>query len=141
MLEKTLSILKPDAVRLGNSGGIISYIEKANMKIIAMKMLQLSKKQAEEFYSIHKDRPFFVDLVNFMISGTVIVQVLIGENAVIRYRDLMGHTDPQKATKGTIRADFAKSIEENCVHGSDSLENAKKEISFFFAEYEILQHN
>lgn len=140
MIEKTLSILKPDAVRSRDSGGIISYIEKSGMKIIAMKMLQLTKEQAEEFYAIHKERSFFNDLVKLMTSGPVIVQILMGENVIIEYRELMGHTDPQKADKGTIRGDFAKSIDENRVHGSDSPENAKKEIAFFFAEYEQFEN-
>ncbi|MFL3876501.1 nucleoside-diphosphate kinase [Wolbachia endosymbiont of Trichogramma kaykai] len=137
-IERTLSILKPDAVKSNITGSINSYIEKSGLKIIAQRMMMLTKKQAELFYEIHKDRPFFGELVEFMTSGSVIVQVLIGENAVCRYRQIMGATDPEQADKGTIRGDFADDISENRVHGSDSLENAHREIAFFFAECELV---
>ncbi|BET35421.1 MULTISPECIES: nucleoside-diphosphate kinase [Wolbachia] len=137
-IERTLSILKPDAVKNNITGSINSYIEKSGLKIIAQRMMMLTKKQAELFYEIHKDRPFFGDLVEFMTSGSVIVQVLIGENAVSKYRQIMGATDPKQADKGTIRGDFADDISENRVHGSDSLENAHREIAFFFAECELV---
>ncbi len=137
-MERTLSILKPDALKLNITGKINSYIENSGLKIIAQKLLLLTKKQAELFYEVHKDRPFFSELVEFLTSGPVIVQVLIGENAVSKYRKIMGATDPQQAEKGTIRGDFAENISENRVHGSDSTENALKEIAFFFAEYELL---
>ncbi|WP_264338894.1 nucleoside-diphosphate kinase [Wolbachia endosymbiont (group A) of Cheilosia soror] len=137
-IEKTLSILKPDAVKNNITGKINSYIESSGLKITAQKMMLLTKKQAELFYEIHKDRPFFGELVEFMTSGPVIVQVLVGENAVSKYRQIMGATDPKQADKGTIRGDFADDISENRVHGSDSLENAHKEIAFFFAECELV---
>ncbi|WGJ62339.1 MULTISPECIES: nucleoside-diphosphate kinase [unclassified Wolbachia] len=137
-IERTLSILKPDAVKNNITGSINSYIEKSGLKIIAQRMMMLTKKQAELFYEIHKDRPFFGELVEFMTSGSVIVQVLIGENAVSKYRQIMGATDPKQADKGTIRGDFANDISENRVHGSDSLENAHREIAFFFAECELV---
>ncbi|WP_108784119.1 nucleoside-diphosphate kinase [Wolbachia endosymbiont of Bemisia tabaci] len=137
-IERTLSILKPDAVKNNITGSINSYIEKSGLKIIAQRMMMLTKKQAELFYEIHKDRPFFEELVEFMTSGSVIVQVLIGENAVSKYRQIMGATDPKQADKGTIRGDFANDISENRVHGSDSLENAHREIAFFFAECELV---
>ncbi|WP_264703586.1 nucleoside-diphosphate kinase [Wolbachia endosymbiont (group A) of Volucella inflata] len=137
-IEKTLSILKPDAVKNNITGKINSYIESSGLKIIVQKMMLLTKKQAELFYEIHKDRPFFGELVEFMTSGSVIVQVLVGENAVSKYRQIMGATDPKQADKGTIRGDFADDISENRVHGSDSLENARKEIAFFFAECELV---
>ncbi len=137
-IEKTLSILKPDAVKNNITGKINSYIESSGLKIIAQKMMLLTKKQAELFYEIHKDRPFFGELVEFMTSGSVIVQVLVGENAVSKYRKIMGATNPKQADKGTIRGDFADDISENRVHGSDSLENARKEIAFFFAECELV---
>lgn len=136
--QRTLSILKPDATRRNLTGKINSLIEGAGLKIVAQKRLHLSKKQAEAFYAVHKERPFFGELVDFMISGPVVVQVLEGENAVQKNRDIMGATDPKKAEPHTIRAQFAESIEANSVHGSDSLENAKQEISFFFAGIEIL---
>ena len=129
-IERTLSILKPDAVKNNITGSINSYIEKSGLKIIAQRKMLLTKKQAELFYEIHKDRPFFEELVEFMTSGSVIVQVLIGENAVSKYRQIMGATDPKQADKGTIRGDFANDISENRVHGSDSLENAHREIAF-----------
>lgn len=136
--QRTLSILKPDATRRNLTGKINSLIEGAGLKIVAQKRLHLSKQQAEAFYVVHKERPFFGELVDFMISGPVVVQVLEGENAVQKNRDIMGATDPKKAEPHTIRAQFAESIEANSVHGSDSLENAKQEISFFFAGIEIL---
>ncbi|WP_349967485.1 nucleoside-diphosphate kinase [Wolbachia endosymbiont of Armadillidium arcangelii] len=137
-IEKTLSILKPDAVKNNITGKVNSYIESSELKIIAQKMMLLTKKQAELFYEIHKDRSFFGELVEFMTSGSVIVQVLVGENAVSKYRQIMGATDPKQADKGTIRGDFADDISENRVHGSDSLENAHREIAFFFAECELV---
>ena len=138
-IEKTLSILKPDAVRKNITGKINSYIEDSGLRIIAQRMMLLTKKQAGQFYEIHKDRPFFGELVEFMTSGPVIVQVLVGENAVSKYRQIMGATDPKQADKGTIRGDFADDIGENRVHGSDSIENAHREIAFFFAEYELME--
>jgi nucleoside-diphosphate kinase len=135
--ERTLSIVKPDAVGKNNVGNIINRFEKAGLRVIAAKMIHLSQKQAEQFYAVHKERPFFKDLVSFMITGPVFVSVLEGDNAVTKNRDLMGATDPKKAEKGTIRADLASSIDENAVHGSDSAENAKNEIAFFFAQSEI----
>lgn len=136
-MEQTLSIIKPDAVRKNNIGKVFSYLEKGGLKVVAAKMLHLSRGQAEGFYAIHKDRPFFSDLVEFMTSGPVVVSVLEGEGAVTRNREIMGATDPQKAQEGTIRRDLANSIDENTVHGSDSLENAKIEINFFFKSEEI----
>lgn len=138
--ERTLSIIKPDAVSNQYIGEIYSCFANAGLKVVAAKMLHLSREQAEQFYAIHKERPFFNDLVNFMISGPVMVQVLEGENAVMAHRDLMGATDPAKAAPGTIRANFAKSIDENAVHGSDSLENAAIEIAFFFKPEEIVRY-
>jgi nucleoside-diphosphate kinase len=135
--ERTLSIIKPDAVEKGVIGQILSRFEKGGLRIAAMKKLQLSKEQAEQFYAIHKERPFFNDLVSFMISGPVVVSVLEGENAVQKNRDLMGATDPKKADPGTIRADFADSIDANAVHGSDAAETAAVEVKFFFDESEI----
>jgi nucleoside-diphosphate kinase len=137
-MEKTLSIIKPDAVAKGVIGKILDRFESNGLRIAALKKLQLTKEQAGEFYAVHKDRPFFGELVEFMTSGPVVVSVLEGENAVAKNRELMGATDPKEAEKGTIRADFAESIDANAVHGSDSLENAKKEIEFFFAKEEIL---
>ena len=136
-MEKTLSIIKPDAVKKGVIGKIIDRFESNGLRIAAMKKLQLSPKVAGEFYEVHKDRPFFVELVEFMTSGPVVVMVLEGENAVAKNRELMGATNPKEAKPGTIRADFAESIEANAVHGSDSLENAAIEIAFFFAQREI----
>jgi len=136
-LERTLSIIKPDATRRNLTGKINARFEEAGFRIIAHKRLRLSRAQAEAFYAVHKARPFFNDLCTFMTSGPVVVQVLEAENAVARNRDIMGATDPKKADKGTIRADFAESIEANSVHGSDSPENAMREIGFFFAEIEI----
>ncbi|AJC86784.1 nucleoside-diphosphate kinase [Campylobacter sp. RM16704] len=137
-MEKTLSIIKPDAVKKGVIGQILSRFENNGLRIAATKKIQLSQKEAQEFYAIHKDRPFFKDLVEFMISGPVVVSVLEGENAVLKNRELMGATNPKEAAPGTIRADFADSIDANAVHGSDSLENAKIEIEFFFSKTEIL---
>ena len=131
-IEQTLSIIKPDAVAKNVIGEIYSRFEKAGLKIIKAKMTHLSKEEAEGFYEVHKERPFFNDLVTFMISGPVMIQVLEGENAVLMNRELMGATNPKEADVGTIRADFADSIDANAVHGSDSLENAKIEIDYFF---------
>ncbi|MGB9671315.1 MAG: nucleoside-diphosphate kinase [Halothiobacillaceae bacterium] len=136
-VERTLSIIKPDAVAKNVIGAIYSRFENAGLKIVAAKMMHLTREQAEGFYAVHKERPFFGELVGFMISGPVMIQVLEGENAVTKNRDLMGATDPKKAEPGTIRADFADSIDANAVHGSDSLENAKIEIDFFFKPEEI----
>ncbi len=137
MVEQTLSIIKPDAVKKGAIGKIIDRFETNGLRIAAAKKLQLSKCDAQAFYAVHKERPFFGDLVDFMISGPVVVMVLEGESAVSKNRDLMGATNPKEAAPGTIRADFAESIDANAVHGSDSPENAKNEISFFFAAREI----
>ena len=136
-IQKTLSIIKPDAVRKNIIGKIYSCFENANLKIIAAKMIQLDKESAEKFYEVHKSRSFFNDLVKFMISGPVMIQVLQGENAVAVHRDIMGATNPQQALAGTIRAQYADSIDENAVHGSDSFENAVKEIAFFFTDQTI----
>ena len=136
-LERTLSIVKPDGVKKNLIGAVYSRFEKAGLEIIAARMINLSQKQAEGFYAVHRERPFFKDLVKYMTSGPVIVQVLEGENAVLKHRDLMGATDPKKAAPGTIRADFASSIEENVVHGSDSAENAAIEIAYYFAASEL----
>ena len=137
-IENTLSIIKPDATKRNITGSINAKFEEAGLNIIAQKRLQMNKDMAQKFYEIHKDRPFFNDLVDFMISGPVIAQVLRGENAVKLNRDIMGATNPKEAEKGTIRNEFAESIEANSVHGSDSLENAKSEIAFFFAEIELV---
>jgi nucleoside-diphosphate kinase len=131
-IEQTLSIIKPDAVKKNVIGEIYSRFEKAGLKIVHAQMIKLTKEEAEGFYAVHKDRPFFNDLVEFMTSGRVMIQVLEGENAVALNRQLMGATNPKEADKGTIRADFAESIDANAVHGSDSLENAKIEIDYFF---------
>jgi nucleoside-diphosphate kinase len=136
-VERTLSIIKPDAVAKNVIGQIYSRFENAGLTVIAARMVHLSRAQAEGFYSVHKQRPFFKDLVDFMISGPVMVQVLEGENAIQMNRDLMGATDPRKAAKGTIRADFADSIDANAVHGSDSPETAATEIAYFFPKQEI----
>lgn len=130
--EQTLSIIKPDAVAKNVIGEIYSRFEKAGLKIVMAQMIELSKEEAEGFYEVHKERPFFNDLVAFMISGPVMIQVLEGDNAVLTNRELMGATNPKEADAGTIRADFADSIDANAVHGSDSLENAKIEIDYFF---------
>ena len=137
-IEKTLSIIKPDATKRNITGLINTKFENAGLKIIAQKRLILTRSMAEKFYEIHKDRPFYNDLVKFMTSGPVVVQVLEGENAVKLNRSVMGATNPEEAAEGTIRKDFAESIEANSVHGSDSLENAKAEISFFFANIELI---
>lgn len=137
MSERTLSIIKPDAVKKNVIGKICSRFEENGLKIIAAKMMHLTHDEAGEFYSVHKDRPFFNDLIEFMTSGPVMVMVLKGDNAVAKNRELMGATDPKEAEPGTIRADFADSIDANAVHGSDSLENAAIEIDFFFALEEI----
>ena len=138
-IEQTLSIIKPDATSRNITGQVNSIIEKSGLKIIGQKRIKLTKETAGKFYEVHKERPFFQDLVSFMVSGPVIVQVLQGENAVALYRKVMGATNPKEAEEGTIRKEFALSIEANSVHGSDSIENAKKEISFFFSETEIFE--
>ena len=135
--EQTLSIIKPDAVGQNQIGNIIEYFEREGLSVVAAKMMHLSEEQAKAFYAVHKDRPFFKELVEFMTSGPVLVMVLHGENAVLRNREIMGATDPSKAAPGTIRADFATGIERNAVHGSDSSANAKSEIGFFFKSNEI----
>jgi nucleoside-diphosphate kinase len=136
-VEKTLSIIKPDAVKKNVIGQILARFEAAGLRVSAARMMQLSRAQAEGFYAVHRERPFFRDLVDFMISGPVLVQVLEGDNAIARNRDLMGATDPKKAAKGTIRADFADSIDANAVHGSDAPETARMEIAYFFPAYEV----
>ena len=136
--ERTLSIIKPDATRRNLTGKIDATLETAGLRIIAQKRLHLTQAQAEAFYAVHKERPFYRDLVSFMISGPVVAQVLEGENAVAKNRDVMGATDPTKADPGTIRAQFAENIEANSVHGSDSAENAAVEIAFFFSGIEIV---
>ena len=136
-MEQTLSIIKPDAVAKNVVGQILARFEAANLRIAATKKIQLSQADAEAFYAVHSERPFFKDLVEFMISGPVVVTVLEGENAMAKNRDLMGATNPAEAEAGTIRADFAESIDANAVHGSDSVENAEIEINFFFAQREI----
>lgn len=140
-LEQTLAIIKPDAVGQNMIGNIIEYFEREGLSVIAAKMLHLTGEQAKSFYAVHKERPFFQELVDFMTSGPILVMVLEGENAVARNRQIMGATDPSKASPGTIRADFATSIERNAIHGSDSLPNAKSEISFFFKPNEIFPRN
>jgi len=136
-LEKTLSIIKPDAVARNVVGEIINRFEKAGLHIVAARMMRLSRPQAEAFYAIHMERPFFADLVDFMTSGPVMVQILEGEDAIMRNREIMGTTDPAKADPGTIRADFANGIEANAVHGSDGIDTAQQEIAFFFAGSDI----
>ena len=138
-IERTLSIIKPDAVAKNVIGQIVSRFEGAGLKVVAARLTQLSRAEAEGFYAVHAARPFFKDLVDFMISGPVFVQVLEGENAILTNRDLMGATDPKKAEKGTIRADFAESIDANAVHGSDSDENALIEAAFHFAGVEMFR--
>ena len=135
--ERTLSIIKPDAVAKNVIGEILARFERAGLRVIAARMIHLSRQQAEGFYAVHRARPFFKDLVDFMISGPVMVQVLEGDNAIQKNRDLMGATDPKKADKGTIRADFAQSIDANAVHGSDGPETAKDEIAYFFPTLNI----
>lgn len=137
-VEKTLSIIKPDATRRNLTGAINDRFEKAGLRIVAQKRLQLTDAQAGKFYEVHKERPFYNDLVSFMISGPVVVQVLQGENAVAKNREVMGATNPANADEGTIRKDFAESIEANSVHGSDSVENAATEIAYFFSGCEIV---
>ncbi|MCA3018797.1 MAG: nucleoside-diphosphate kinase [Rhodocyclaceae bacterium] len=137
-VERTISIIKPDAVAKNVIGQIYSRFEGAGLKIVAARMTQLSQKTAEEFYGIHRERPFFKDLVAFMISGPVMIQVLEGDNAIAKNRDLMGATDPKKAAPGSIRADFADSIDANAVHGSDGPDTAKHEIGFFFPGMDVL---
>jgi nucleoside-diphosphate kinase len=139
-LERTLSIIKPDAVKKNVIGEILSRFEKAGLKVVAAKMKQLTKEEAEGFYAVHKERGFFNDLVAFMISGPVMIQALEGEGAVLKNRDLMGATNPKEAAPGTIRADFADSIDANAVHGSDSLENAANEIKYFFNDSDVVSH-
>lgn len=136
-IERTISIIKPDAVGKNVIGKIYDRFESSGLKIVAAKMKQLTQAEAEGFYAVHKERPFFKDLVAFMISGPVMIQVLEGENAVLKNREIMGATNPKEAAAGTIRADFAESIDANAVHGSDSLENAKIEIDYFFKAEEI----
>ena len=137
-IERTLSIIKPDAVRRNLTGAIVARFESGGLRVVAQKRLRLSMAQAQAFYAVHSARPFFSSLCTFMISGPVVVQVLEGENAVLRNREIMGATDPAKAAAGTIRKDFAESIEANSVHGSDAADTAAKEISFFFSELEIV---
>ena len=137
--EQTLSIIKPDVTSRNITGKVNSLIEKSGLKIIGQKRIKLTKETAGKFYEVHKDRPFYQDLISFMVSGPVIVQVLQGDNAVALYRKVMGSTNPEEAEVGTIRKEFALSIEANSVHGSDSIENAKKEITFFFSEIEIFE--
>jgi nucleoside-diphosphate kinase len=139
-MEYTFSIIKPDATRRNLTGKINSYFENADLEIVAQKRIKITKEKAEEFYGVHKERPFFNSLVEFMTSGPVVVQVLKGDNAVLKNREIMGATNPSDASAGTIRKDFAESIEANSVHGSDSKENAKIEISHFFVESEILDN-
>jgi nucleoside-diphosphate kinase len=140
MSERTLSIIKPDAVAKHSIGDINRRFEKAGLSIVAAKMMHLTKQQAEAFYGVHKDRPFFQGLVNFMSSGPVMIQVLEGNNAIALNRQIMGATNPKEAAPGTIRADFAESIDRNAVHGSDSADNAKQEIAFFFQPEEIVTY-
>ena len=136
-VERTLSIIKPDAVAKNVIGDIVARFEKADLKVVAMKMVHLSDEQAGGFYAEHKERPFFKDLVSFMTSGPVVVQVLEGENAVVKNREIMGATNPAEALAGTLRADYADSIDENAVHGSDAVESAAREIAYFFADEEL----
>ena len=136
--ERTFSIIKPDATERNITGKVLTCLEEGGLRVIAQKRIHMTKKQAEGFYAVHKARPFFNDLVKFMTSGPVVVQVLEGDNAVTRYRDVMGATNPANAAEGTIRKRFAESIEANSVHGSDSLENAGREIAFFFTDPEIV---
>ena len=137
-LERTFSIIKPDATRRNLTGKIIDKFESAGLRIVASKRIQMSKDQAESFYGVHKERPFFNDLVSFMISGPVVVQVLEGENAIAKNREVMGATNPADADAGTIRKEYAESIEANSVHGSDAPETAKEEIAFFFSDDELV---
>lgn len=137
--EYTFSIIKPDATKRNLIGQINSYLEKGGLKIVAQKLIVLTKEQAEAFYSEHKEKRFFTSLINFMTSGPVVLQVLKGENAIAKNREIMGATNPVEARPGTIRKDFATDIEANSIHGSDSIESAKREIGFFFAQYEIVE--
>jgi len=139
-VERTLSIIKPDAVSKQNIGAILERFEKSGLRVVAAKMLHLSRDQAEQFYDIHKERPFFNDLVEFMTSGPVMVQVLEGEDAVLKNREIMGATNPEEADPGTIRADFASTIDENAVHGSDAPDTATREIEFFFTPDDICDY-
>ena len=136
-VERTLSIIKPDAVKKNVIGKIMARFEDAGLKVVAARMMHLSRREAEGFYAVHRERPFFKDLVDFMISGPVLVQVLEGDNAIAKNRDLMGATDPKKAARGSIRADFAASIDANAVHGSDAPETARTEIAYFFPASEV----
>jgi nucleoside-diphosphate kinase len=136
-LERTFSIIKPDATRRNLTGKIVTKFEEGGLRVVASKRILMTRRQAEGFYAVHKERPFFGELVDFMISGPVVVQVLEGENAIARNREIMGATDPKKAAPGTIRAEFAESIGENSVHGSDGPDTAREEIAFFFAGSEI----
>ena len=138
MTQQTLSIIKPDATKRNLIGRIVSKLESSGLKVIAQKKIQLTELQAKQFYKVHEERPFYDDLVKFMISGPVVVQVLEGENAVIKNRQVMGATNPDEAEEGTIRKEFAESLEANSVHGSDSIENAYQEISFFFSQIELV---
>ena len=138
-VQKTLSIIKPDAVKAGHADAINSMIESSGLKILEKKELTLTKEQAQEFYSVHSDKPFYNELCEFMTSGSIIVQMLEGDNAIERYREVMGATNPENAEEGTIRKQFALNVQENSVHGSDSPENAKIEIEFFFSENEIIR--
>jgi nucleoside-diphosphate kinase len=137
-VERTLSIIKPDAVKKNVIGEILARFESAGLRVVAARMMQLSRAQAEGFYAVHRQRPFFRDLVDFMISGPVMVQVLEGEDAIAKNRELMGATDPKKAARGTIRADFADSIDANAVHGSDGPDTARTEVAYFFPACEVL---
>ena len=139
-IEKTLSIIKPDATKRNITGKINSKFEESGLEIVGQKRIRLSKERAEEFYFVHRERPFYNSLVDYMTSGPVIVQVLMGDNAVTKNREIMGATDPKEAKEGSIRKEFALSIEANSVHGSDSLENAKKEIEFFFQNEELIEN-
>ena len=136
-IERTLSIVKPDGVAKNLIGEVYARFEKAGLKIVAARMLHLTRAQAEGFYAVHRERPFFKPLVDFMISGPVMVTVLEGEGAILKNRDIMGATDPKKAAKGTIRGDFAQTVDENMVHGSDAAETAKQEIAYFFSDLEV----
>lgn len=139
MLERTLGIVKPDGVRRGLCGEVLRRIEEAGLKIVALRMKKLTIEEAEGFYFVHRDKPFFKELINFMTSGPVVIYVLEGENAIERYRKIMGATDPQKADKGTIRADLAESLQRNTVHGSDGHKTARFEINYFFSEIDIMK--
>ena len=140
MHERTLSIVKPDAVAAGHAGAILARLEKAGLKLVAARLLRLSQSQAETFYAVHKSRPFYADLVRFMVSGPVLVSVLEGKDAVKHHRDLMGATDPAKAEPGTLRRDFGASIDHNAVHGSDAADTAAQEIAYFFAGQDLQEY-